>query len=459
VEARPDDDGIELDLFEGPAAARRTDAQGLARFTVLPTGPVSFTVNHPAFAVTEAELTLPAEGELRVELAAGGSIAGQVLAQGAPPAEPLLVMLTTDDALGDAELPRFTLTDREGRFGFLRVEAGEAELQARSRMEVGASMSLFETMFNSPLAETSAVVTEGRQTDVVLLVGDELEGSESGFVSGQLTVNGAPAAGWRVRTWGKVRRSVSTDSTGRFDLGRVEAGEVDLMLSAPSQNIGNGFTGQRQVELQPGERLWVPIDLTVGAITGRVLSASNGQPLAGVEVTALPDGEQGGWNPQPGTVTAHDGSFTIEPVVSGRYRLRASADGYARTTGEPLDVSAFQTRSGIVLRLPKALVVSGTIMIEGGAGETEWMWLVASGGDGGDGSEGARIEGDDLSFRMERLGPGDWQFELNTDQDIDYEPVKLTLTEDVSDLKLVFKPKPPDPEDTSGLEVFEYELK
>jgi len=460
VEARPEDDGMELDLFSGPASARRTDSEGLALFSDLPPGPVKFTVNHPAFAVTDAEAALPSEDELRVALSPGGSIAGQVFSQGGPPAEPLIVMLVQGDAPGDAELPRFALTGPEGRFEFLRVEPGSVSIQARSRMEIGASASLFETMFNSPLAEASVEVADGRQSQVELVVGAELEGTETGLVSGRLTVNGAPAAGWRVRTWGKVRRSVSTDEGGLFDLGRIEAGEVSLLVSAPTQNIGNGFTDQRRAELKPGEQLWLPIDLTVGSIAGQVRSAATGEPLPGAEVSAAVEGEQGGWGRNPGTVSAGDGSFAIDPVVSGHYRLRASADGYARTVSDPIEVSAFQTRSGIVLSLPAALKVSGTIEIQGATAKPKWVYLVASGGEGREGREGARIDSGTMSFRFERLGPGDWEFELNTDLDVAFAPVKVALTGDAKDLKLVFAPKPPEPADENGDgSPFVYEVK
>ena len=458
VEAYPDDDTMEISLFEGPASRRRTDATGLARFTSLPAGNVRFSVNHPGHAVTDSTTTLPAEEELRIALSDGGRVAGQVLDQGAPPAEPLVVLLICENAPGDSELPRFALTDREGRFGFERVEPGPVKLEARSRMEVGASVSLFETFANSPLAETDATVTDGTKTEVVLEVGAALAGTETGLVSGQVTVNGAPAKGWKVRTWGKVRRSVSTDEDGRFDMGRIAAGEGTLLVSAPAQDI-DGSTEQVKIDLKPDEQLWVPIDLTVGAISGHVRAALDGEPLAGVQVFAAADDEQSRWSRQPGTVTAHDGSFTIEPVVAGRYRLRARADGYAQAASEPFDVAAFQTRSGLVLRLPKALVVRGKVEIEGTTEKPEWMWIVATGGPGGDGHEGARVDLDDMSYSFERLGPGDWEFELNSSLGGDFATIKLNLTADTTSLLLKFKPAPPEPPSTTTEQVFKYEVK
>lgn len=459
VAAYPDDDGLQIKLFDGPASSRRTDAQGLARFPSLPAGPVRFTVNHPGYAVTEVSTTLPAQEELHVALSEGGRIAGRVLDHGGPPPERLLVLLMSEDAPGDAELPRMALTDEEGAFRFERVEPGPAHLEARSRMEVGASVSLFETLANSPLAESEAVVTDGSKTDVLLEISAALADTETGLVSGLVTVNGAPASGWKVRTWGKVRRSVATGEDGRFDLGRIAAGEGTLLVSAPSQGI-DGSTDQVEIDLKPDEQLWVPIDLTVGAITGHVRAASDGQPLAGVQVTAASDDEQSRWSRQPSTVTAHDGSFTIEPVVAGRYKVRARADGYAQASSESFEVAAFQTHGGVVLRLPAALAVAGTIKIEGSTEKPDWIWLVATGGDGGDGREGAQIDGDDMRFQFERLGPGEWTFELNTSLDTEFEPVKLELTGDRPDLELTFKPAPPDPPEAATTEqTFTYEVK
>lgn len=460
VQAYPDEEGFELKLFESPSSTARTDAAGLAHFATLPAGSLRFVINHPAYAITELEAALPATAELRAELSAGGSIAGQVLELGAPPAEPLAIMLMPMGGSGDNEMPRFTLTDRDGAFHFTRVDAGEVQLEARSRMEIGAGLSVFEAMFNSPLAEANVTVPEGGEAQVVLQVGAELEGVETGFVSGQLTVNGAPAEGWKIRTWGRIRRSVSTDAQGRFDLGRIAAGKPTLLISAPSQTMGNGYTDQRELELKADEQQFVPIDLTAGAISGRVISAATGQPLAGVEVNAASAAEQDGWSRKPGTLSAPDGSFTIEPVVTGRYTLRARAEGYAQASSEPFDVTMFQTRSGLELRLPKGLVVRGTITLEGVNETPDWIWITATGGPGGNGHEGARVEGDKLDYSFERLGPGEWEFEVNSSLSTEFAPIKLTLTTDTNNLHLTFKPLPPEPPQPDGsAQPFVYEVK
>jgi hypothetical protein len=65
-----------------------------------------------------------------------------------------------------------------------------------------------------------------------------------------------------------------------------------------------------------------------------------------------------------------------------------------------------------------------------------------------------------MSFSFERLGPGEWEFELSSSLDADFETIKLDLKGDMKDLKLKFKPAPPDPQEATTTEqVFKYEVK
>src|SRR5690606_12859347 len=123
-----------------------------------------------------------------------------------------------DGGLG-AVMPRFTLTDADGAFRFVNVEAGEVELSARERVSFSSMASWWEPFAMTPEAEAEVVVEAGREAHVLLVVGSAYADVPTGRVEGTLWVNGRPGAGWRVRTWGRIRRSVSTDPDGRFDMG------------------------------------------------------------------------------------------------------------------------------------------------------------------------------------------------------------------------------------------------
>jgi protocatechuate 3,4-dioxygenase beta subunit len=457
VEAWGQDGPDALDLFEGPTTSARTDATGLAMLRDLPEGDVRVQVSHPAWAVVEERAEVPREDELAVSLPVGGSIAGRVTDMGGPPAEPLFIALESSDGEGDDELPRMTLSDEDGAFRFERVPPGEARLQARSRADFGGGLSFVETFINSPLARAEVTVVEGAEAQAELLIGAVEADVVTGWVRGVLVVNGQPAAGWRVRTWGAIRRGVTTDESGLWDLGRIEAGEVDLMLNAPGQSIAGGWTETRKFDLAQDERRFERIELRTGAVTGRVVFDATGGPASAAEVRLRSEGEQGGWTRQPRTMTSSDGSFRFEPVVVGSYRVTAEAEGYAEANSEPFELRPLELRSGVALRLRAGLTLAGRVRLEGAASAPRFVRLIAR-ADEGAGSEGARVDLDDMRYRFTTLAPGRWTIHVATDLDTGFAPQTVELTRDVEDLELVFRPEP-EGEGEGGGESFVYELR
>jgi protocatechuate 3,4-dioxygenase beta subunit len=457
VEAWGEEGRRELDLFDGPTTAGRTDAGGLARLRDLPEGDVRLQVSHPAWAVIEENTELPRTEEVLVTMPVGGSVVGHVTDGGGPPPEPLFIYIQADSGEGDDEMPRFTLSDEDGMFRFDRVAPGEARLRAMSRAEFGSGLSFVETFFNSPLARAEVEIVEGTEAQVELVIGEVEEGVVTGFLRGALVVNGQAASGWRVRTWGAIRRSATTDENGAWDLGRIEAGEVNLMLNAPGQAISGGWTEMRQLELAENEQRYERIDLRTGVVTGRVVMDATGMPASAAEVRLRSDGEEGGWSRQPRTVTSADGSFRFEPVVVGKYRVTAAAEGYAEAVSEGFELHPLEMRSGLALRLQEGLTVAGFVKLQGVESAPRFLRLVARNEGGGSSSD--RVDLDDMSFRLDTLGPGTWTIYVASDLDQDFLPQTLEVTRDMTDVELIFEPEPPE-EESEGLESpFTYEVR
>ncbi len=437
----------------------RTDAGGLARLADLPEGEVKINVTHPGLAITSVTVTLPSKDELLVTLLAGATVSGAVVDAGGAPTEPLLVFLMPGKAPGDAELPRTAVTDHDGRFRFERVEPGTAHLEARSRSEMTGGFDFFETFFNSPLAETEVEVPDHGETEVLLAVGLASD-VQTGFVSGRISVNGRPGEGWKVRTWGAIRRSATANELGDFDLGRVEAGDVTLMLSAPGNALLTGFTESIPVKLEPEERKYVPIDFDTGSITGRLVSAADGKPVPGGSVRAIELAESsGGWGRGTAGVSDERGAFVIEPVVTGKYKLSASAAGFANLTSDAVDVRPLLPSGGIELRLQPAIVVEGTIVLQGAVSEPQWLWLVASrrtaSGEIDDSTrDTSRVDAASREFKFDGLSAGTWRFELASDLGQDFEAADVTVSGETHGLVVTFHPAPePEPEPAQVIEI------
>ena len=188
-----------------PLTSQRTDEDGWASFDDIVEGEYRVEAEYPGLAISKATANVPSEEEVVLSLRGGGTIVGSVVDNGEPPLEALMVTLQheSDVATGD-KMPRMTITAPDGTFMFSNVPEGDIEVSARERIDLSNLTSWWEPFAMTALAEADAYVTAGRQTDLVLVVGSTTEGVPSGSVEGRLIVNGMPAPGWKVRTWGKI---------------------------------------------------------------------------------------------------------------------------------------------------------------------------------------------------------------------------------------------------------------
>jgi len=452
----------ELDFEDPPLAVARTGPDGRAHLANLPATEIYVTATHPGYAVAMngTDLSPQADGrapppELVLTLQAGGSVLGQVIDGGQPPAEPLLAILINEDSPGDSLLPLVAVTDLEGHFRFERVEPGKTHVEVRSRTNFTGGLTFFETFMESPLAEEEIEVLPQGETRVLLDVGAQFAGVDTGTVSGSLVVNGLPADGWRVRCWGDIRRSVKTDARGQFDLGRLPAGHFELSLSPSSASMDEGFTDRIDVELAAGERKWLDLKLSTGSLSGLVRSAATGQPLPGARVQVVAEEETGRGGRRSATVTGEDGRYQLEPVAAGRYRLNVRAPEHANFTGEPFELHEAEARTGLDVSVPRGLRLSGKVVVQCEE-QPNWVWLIATADDDRT-RDNANVDRENMEFEFDGLSPGEWSFQLATDLDDEFAEVKLTLDADRSGVDLVFEPAPPpspsDPEDEAGAQV------
>ena len=110
---------------------------------------------------------------------------------------------------------------------------------------------------------------------------------------------------------------------------------------------------------------------TGARVTGRVVDASSGAPLADARVTLVPAERRSvfvGVGLPPQVVTDQDGGYVFDGVAGGRYRLVAQKTGYADLSGPAgasgvhVDVRGGQRVIGPDIRLVRGGAISGRVL-------------------------------------------------------------------------------------------------
>lgn len=434
-----------------PVTAARTDKDGAAVLEDLAEGSYLLEVSHPKYAVLQHNVELPLpedEPVLELMLSLGGVIRGVVLENGAAPDPAVMVTLSrADDNQSAGGLPRLTLTNTEGAFSFHDVDPGEVKLEARERVSLASLTSWWEPFAMTPLSEQELFVEAEQEVEAVLIVGSSWADIPTGFVEGRVLVNGQPGAGWKVRTWGKIRRSVTAGGDGRFTLGQIASGAeaVVLMVSAPNQGMMEGTVDTHSFVLLEGERRYEEISISTGAVSGRVTSSIDGRPLPGAEVRLQThDGDKERWFGRRGgsSITDSDGAFQFATVAAGQYTVQAEAQGLAGSRSAVFDVTSGSTRRGVEIRLSRSVTVRGRVLFDGLEETPTWAYLSATTETGE--RSGTRVDLETGTFVFDDLAPErNWSVGcyLNTDEELNR--VELFVRSDRSDVELVFRPLPP----------------
>lgn len=105
-----------------------------------------------------------------------------------------------------------------------------------------------------------------------------------------------------------------------------------------------------------------------GSLSGTVVNAATGEPAGKVRITLEPEGARGG--PAPAALTDASGSFRLVKLEPGRYRLRASRNGFLETyygarranaSGALLKIEPGQEIKDLRIKLQPFGVITGTI--------------------------------------------------------------------------------------------------
>jgi len=288
------------------------------------------TVNAPAHDVT---ITMP-QGA-RIE----GRITDRATQQ---PVTDFTVLLPRRD-----QRPyEFTRTDQssvtihadDGRYVMENVEPGSTEILVRAAGYVAGSRS-------------DITVEDGKTVSNI-----DIQLDRGATVSGRVTSSGAPVAGVQVRQ-GFQRTPASgnatTDADGLYSLDGVAEGDRTIEFQK------TGFIVlHKPIAVTAGKDVRLDVELDHGReLRGRVIDRS-GRGMALVNVSANMPGQQQGPGNNTMTVTDSDGSFVIQGLVDGKYKVVGRKEGFI--SAEAIDVDLPQNRA-LTLTMESGATITGHV--------------------------------------------------------------------------------------------------
>lgn len=387
-----------LGLAQGRARSATTDSQGRFEVVGLAEGEFRFTARHPDRAkASTTDVTIatgaPTEG-IVIEIDEGGVIEGHVTGAGMRPLADALVVAASLQA-GSF---KSASSDDSGHYRIDGLSPGQYVV-FKSRIDERAPNIGYDLLGNMRLK--AVTVRRGKVT--TLDIQDESEGSVR--VYGMVRDGGEPVPRAMVTALGTDRegllgmgiRAQPTDQEGRFELIGLQPGQYFFQVT---RFAGRPQQANLSIEVPDGVREFrVDLDLPQSWIAGRVVD-TQGNPVPRVQVSA--GVEEGGMEEAPGllglimrngvaqTRTAEDGTFKLDKVAVGTYRVVASGRGFGRRArdaefGEAaltgVDVDGTTPVDGLVIVLPRAGRVTG-LVVDGSGNPVQGAEIIATRSDG-----------------------------------------------------------------------------
>jgi protocatechuate 3,4-dioxygenase beta subunit len=326
-----------------------SDMGGVFRLSGLESRAYTAIVDHSDYAPYQTQVEIPEDEdppELVVRLGRGGVLTGTVRDASKQPVEGANLIAMLGMMEGDL---REAATGPDGVYRFEGLAPGTYRVMrtpSGDRLVVGLGMK-------------QAIVREGETTVLdfdeiapITLRGTVLRGGNP--VPGATLVF---AQGTGAFPMGDVK-SASSGADGRYEVGLEASGAYTVIV----QSEGLSRRGSSVEILVPeGPQPVVDIVLRVGSISGRVVNES-AEPVAGAIVSARrgDDGAPGGFG--SGVGTRPDGTFTLDSLEDGAYRITASAAGYETGEAGPILVQDGTSDAEVEIRLETGRTIRGVVL-------------------------------------------------------------------------------------------------
>lgn len=405
-----------------PVASGRTNAAGRHLLEGVPAGELIVIAQHPAYGWTATEAELPAE-EILLEMAAPGMLRGVLTENGEVPTlgKFMVIVSREDSGRGMDAMPSIAAPDPRGEFEVRGLQPGTYNVMAmpssRALKSIGSFMNMARQMMLFGRGESRQVSIESRltaETEIEIRTDPALVDGPAARVTGSVFIDGQPGQNMLVTAGRGMGKAVEVDANGRFDLGMVAAGSVDLRVLDAGDDAGMFQPLWRQkLEVEAYRDQDLVIDLATGTLAGQALKADGSSPgrcmveLRGVQTK--PDGTEASIRKSMSTDDA--GVFRFERVPAGRYELIArNPEGRGELTG--IDVAAGVANAGLQVTLERLYQVGGTVDVADLGENPRWVrvQLVA---EDGSGRRSARVNRDKGTFTVTNVESGTYRAEID----------------------------------------------
>ena len=375
----------------GGVATVQSEVDGTFRAWVA-RGTVHASAEADGYAEGETEAIAPGQ-TIEILLTPESVLAGRVIekASGAP-VPGARVSAGGDWYGGDGTSWASTMTDEDGRFRITRLAPGRYKPGATAPGRHGQAaesvlLGLGQTVEDVLIEVHPASVVTGR-----VVLDDEATPCPRGWVQLEDAKAGS-------------RESGGIEDDGRVELEAVLPGTYEVKVSCPGYLADEEYPEVVVAAgADPEEQVW---KVGAGGRVRGVVLAHDGRPVDGASVNAQPVVATDLWSAWQRETTEADGTFVIEGMAAGRYKVTATPRD-APGNEEPVEVDVPAGGEATVeIRVPQGGAIAGAVRDEDGAPVARvhvrvrvrgrrWSW------DANDSTQTL----DDGSFRIEGLPVG-----------------------------------------------------
>jgi protocatechuate 3,4-dioxygenase beta subunit len=260
------------------------------------------------------------------------------------------VIDSTEDPVGgaivsiDSQPPRTTKTEADGSFAFDKLVAKSYTLVARAPEGVAGPVR--------------ARLSEENEPVILSLVAGST-------VSVHVSARSGPVSNASVELRGVDYQTGSTNSDGQAVFYHVPIGRYRVVAKAEGYAPGSS----RLAISRPGAENDVQLQLKQGARVSGVVVDPQGSPLEGARVMyrGVSNWSQGATNERlDAVISKKDGSFSIQALPQGSFRITARADGYAPGYSDLITLDGETETTGVEVRMEAGATLRGKVVNKSG---------------------------------------------------------------------------------------------